>query len=283
MSESSLSPIDFCDLKHVRTIQVNRQEERFQKKRTLLYQNKEMLEKEFLKLNQSCDCSECGKGSKYFEMIKKQYPFNESRWQKRKRVLRRFKAVINAIIFILTYKMEAIKKFRKRMHILKAVRNLTTIRKPQAIVPPHLQPQPVLLIPQSHQSHRIKTAPENDDAFQHQIQSHGREPRKSQVSQYITKMFKDANPKQEIYLKPLCGINRKSFQSTNAKSITQTSFSPHTHSHYQSFQASLLPYSHFHKDSIKKSNKDSSKQNNKDIVKIIDSMKVKHRIIQCKK
>ena len=40
-----------------------------------------MLEKEYQILNQSCNCSECGKGTKYFEMIKKQYPFNESRYQ----------------------------------------------------------------------------------------------------------------------------------------------------------------------------------------------------------
>lgn len=48
---------------------------------------------------------------------------------KRRRILKRFKAAGNAILFILTYKMDAIKKFRKRMHILRAVRNLTTIRK----------------------------------------------------------------------------------------------------------------------------------------------------------
>ncbi|CAD8059685.1 unnamed protein product [Paramecium sonneborni] len=280
MSESSLSPLDFYELKHVRTIKVNQKDLKFQKKRTLLYQNKEMLEKEYLKLNQSCNCSECGKGSKYFEMIKKLYPFNESRWQKRKRILRRFKAVINAIIFILTYKMEAIKKFRKRMHILKAVRNLTTMKKPQQLGPAYIQPQPIILVPQSHQSQRIKTTPENDDALTHLIQSHGKEPRRSQISQYMTKMLKDSNQKSEIYLKPLSYLNRKSFQSTNTKSITQTSFSPQTHSHYQS---SLVPYSNFHKDSIKKIQKDSQKFNNRDLVKIIDSMKVKHRIIQCKK
>ncbi|CAD8141942.1 unnamed protein product [Paramecium pentaurelia] len=278
--EASLSPLDFYELKHVRTIKVNTQAERIQKKRTLLYQNREMLEKEYQILNQSCNCSECGKGTKYFEMIKKQYPFNESRWQKRKRILKRFKAVINAIIFILTYKMEAIKKFRKRMHLLRAVRNLTTLRKPQSVVPAHLQPQPVLLLPQSHQSQRLKTAPDNHDSFGHQILSHGRESRKSHISQYMTKMLKDTNPKLEVYLKPLSIVNRKSFQSTNAKSITQTSFSPHTHCH---FQSSLIQQSHFHKDSNKQTNKDYYKMNNRDLVKLIDSMKVKHRFIKCKK
>ncbi|CAD8056717.1 unnamed protein product [Paramecium sonneborni] len=280
MSESSLSPLDFYELKHVKTIKVKTQDEKLKKKRTLLYQNKEMLEKEYLQLNQSCDCSECGKGSKYFEMIKKQYPFIESRWQRRKRILKRFKAVINAIIFILIYKMEAIIKFRKRMHILKAVRNLTTIKKPQIVGPANIQPQPVLQIPQQHQAQRIKTNPENDDNLIHIIQSHGKEPRRSQIFQYMTKMLKNSNHKSEINLKPLSSLNRKSLQLTNIKSITQTSFSPHTHSHYQS---NLIPYSHFHRDSIKKNNKDSQKINNKDLVKLIDSMKVKHRIIQCKK
>ncbi|CAK88066.1 unnamed protein product (macronuclear) [Paramecium tetraurelia] len=280
MSETSISPLDFYELKHVRTIKDNTQAQRIQKKKTLLYQNKEMLEKEYQILNQSCNCSDCGKGSKYFEIIKKQYPFKESRWQKRKRILKRFKAVINAIIFILTYKMEAIKKFRKRMHLLKAVRNLTTLRKPQPIVPAHLQPQPVLLIPQSHQSQRVKTASDFHDPFYPQILSHGKEPRKSQITQYMTKMLKDTNPKLEVYLKPLSIFNRKSFQSSNAKSITQTSFSPHTHSH---FQSGLLPQSHFHKDSIKQISKDYYKLNNKDLLKLIDSMKVKHRLIKCKK
>lgn len=38
-----------------------------------------MLEKEYIKTDLSCDCTECGKCSLFIGTIKKQYPFNETR------------------------------------------------------------------------------------------------------------------------------------------------------------------------------------------------------------
>ena len=38
-----------------------------------------MLEKEYVKTDLSCDCTECGKCNSFIVTIKKQYPFNESR------------------------------------------------------------------------------------------------------------------------------------------------------------------------------------------------------------
>lgn len=37
MSEASLSPLDFYELKHIRTIKINKDAERIYKKRTILY------------------------------------------------------------------------------------------------------------------------------------------------------------------------------------------------------------------------------------------------------
>lgn len=60
MSERSDSPNDYYELKHVRTLKINPPESIKMKKRTLLYTNKEKLDKEYIKTNLSCDCSDCG-------------------------------------------------------------------------------------------------------------------------------------------------------------------------------------------------------------------------------
>ncbi|CAD8140010.1 unnamed protein product [Paramecium pentaurelia] len=276
MSESSLSQNDFYELKHVRTLKDNPSKFSQQKKQTQFYLNQAMLEKEYIKTDLSCDCTECGKCSQFSETIKKQYPFCETRWQKRKRILKRFKAAINAIIFILSYKVEAIKKFRKRMHILRAVRNLTTLKKSQITASTHLQPQPMISIPHSRQSQRIKTTPD-EETFLHHIVNSAREPRKSQVSQYMNKMLKDVIPKSEVHLKPLSYLNQKKIQQNNAKSINQASFSQHN---YSQVTTNSQKYTTLHLEQIMNN---QYKMNNKDLLKLIDSLKVRHRIIRCKK
>lgn len=60
MSERSQSPNDYYELKHVRTLKIAPAETTLKKKRTLLYTNKEKLERDYIKTNLSCDCSECG-------------------------------------------------------------------------------------------------------------------------------------------------------------------------------------------------------------------------------
>ncbi|CAD8138951.1 unnamed protein product [Paramecium octaurelia] len=276
MSETYLSLNDFYEMKHVRTLK-NRLSNLSQKKKlTQFYLNKAMLEKEYIKTNLSCDCTECGKCNQFIRTIKKQYPFNGTRWQKRKRVLKRFKAAINAIIFILSYKVETIKKFRKRMHILKAMRNLTTVKKSQITASTHQQHYPIISIPQSRQSLRIKTTPDDETFYRHTATS-GREPRKSQVSLYMDKMLKDVIPKFVAHLKPLSYLNQKLIKQNNAKSITQASFS---HFNYLQVQSNSQRLPTVHVESIVNN---QYKMNNKDLLKLIDSLKVRHRIIRCKK
>ncbi|CAK75019.1 unnamed protein product (macronuclear) [Paramecium tetraurelia] len=276
MSESSLSQNDFYELKHVRTLKDNPSKFLSKKKQTQFYLNRAMLDKEYIKTDLSCECSECGKCSQFSETIKKQYPFCETRWQKRRRIFKRFKAATNAIIFILSYKVEAIKKFRKRMHILKAVRNLTTLKKSQISAPTQLQQQPLISIPHSRQSQRIKTTPDEETFFHHVINS-AREPRKSQVSIYMNQMLKNVIPKSEIHLKPLSYLNQKQIKQNNAKSITQASFSHHNYSQVTS-NPQKCPTVH-----MEQIVNNQYKTNNKDLLKLIDSLKVRHRIIRCKK
>ncbi|CAK85408.1 unnamed protein product (macronuclear) [Paramecium tetraurelia] len=284
MSETYLSLNDFYEFKHVRTLK-NRLSNLSQKKKlTLFYLNKAMLAKEYVKTNLSCDCTEFGICNQFIRRIKKQYPFNGTRylinkiqrWQRRKKVLKRFKAAINAILFILSYKVETIKKFRKRMHILKAMRNLTTIKKSQITVFNHQQHKPIISIPQSRQSLRIKTTPDDETFFHHTANS-AREPRKSQVSLYMDKMLKDVIPKFVAHLKPLSYLNQKLIKQNSAKSITQASFSQFNNLQVQS---NLQRFPTVHVESIANN---QYKMNNKDLLKLIDSLKVRHRIIRCKK
>lgn len=59
MSERLLSPSDYCELKHVKTI-TYKHASNIKKGRTILYYTTDDLESDLNKCNITCDCSECG-------------------------------------------------------------------------------------------------------------------------------------------------------------------------------------------------------------------------------
>ncbi|CAD8197537.1 unnamed protein product [Paramecium octaurelia] len=140
MSERSLSPSDYHEFKHAKSIMVIKTS--FKKRRSIRCKvnQKFQLELELNRCNLSCECTNCGKPVGFQLKIHGELPLKETRYQKKKRVLKRFKAIGNAILFILIYKLEAIKKWKKKMHILRAARNLTIIRRPAVLQSVHLLP-----------------------------------------------------------------------------------------------------------------------------------------------
>ncbi|CAD8107098.1 unnamed protein product [Paramecium sonneborni] len=132
MSERSLSPSDYYQLKHAKSIVINQVS--FKKRRSIRYKNNHLFQLELNRCNLSCQCSNCGKSIGFQLKIQGELPLKETCYQKKKRILKKFKAIGNAIIFILIYKLEAIKKWKKKIHILKAARNLTIIRRPAVFI-----------------------------------------------------------------------------------------------------------------------------------------------------
>ncbi|CAD8086396.1 unnamed protein product [Paramecium primaurelia] len=104
MSERSLSPTDYYELKHVKSIKVNQ---------TSIKKNRSIHQKSNLELQLELN--------------------RQTRYQKKQRILKKLKAIGNAIIFIYLYKMEAIKKWKKKMHHLKLSKNLTILRRPAVL------------------------------------------------------------------------------------------------------------------------------------------------------
>ncbi|CAD8202190.1 unnamed protein product [Paramecium pentaurelia] len=269
MSERSLSPSDYYELKHVKTI-TYQHTSNFKKGRTILYQNTDELENDLNICNLSCDCSECGQLIGFSLKIYRQLPLKETRNQKKKRILRKFKAVGNAIIFILIYKMEAIKRLKKKMHLLRAVRNLT-VRRPA--LPQSIQLLPVqqsIKLPQSHDEEIEETV------SIHPFQPIQKGPRQSKISIYMEKMLKDVLPKKEIVLKPLNIVNNALSKGNKYKHIKCNSQSSLTHFNYQS---QIKPFYEFNRTQAT----NFYQSNNKDILKLIDIMKIKHRVIRVKK
>ncbi|CAD8178567.1 unnamed protein product [Paramecium octaurelia] len=128
MSERSLSPTDYYELKHVKSIKVNQNS--IKKRRSIYQKSNLQLQLESNRCNLSCECSNCGKPNGFQLKIHVELPLKETRYQKKQRILKKFKAVGNAIIFILIYKLEAIKNWKKKMHNLKLSKNLTILRRP---------------------------------------------------------------------------------------------------------------------------------------------------------
>ncbi|CAD8118713.1 unnamed protein product [Paramecium sonneborni] len=269
MSDRSLSPSDYYELRHVKTI-TYKHASNIKKGRTILYQSTDQLENDLNKCNLSCDCSECGQLIGFSLKVHRELPLKETRNQRKKKILRRFKAVGNAIIFILAYKMEAIKRLKKKMHLLKAVRNLT-VRRPALLQSVHLLPvqQPI----KQQQSHEEEL---DETVSIHPIQPIQKGPRKSKISIYMEKMLKDVIPKKEVILKPLSILNNalsKNNQKGHIKCnshFTQTQFN---------FQSQIKPFYVLNRTQAT----NFYQSNNKDIIKMIDIMKVKHRVIRIKK
>ncbi|CAD8196695.1 unnamed protein product [Paramecium pentaurelia] len=269
MSERSLSPSDYYELKHVKSI-TYKHTSNVKKGRTILYQSTDKFESDLNKCNLSCDCSECGQLVGFSLKLHRELPLKETRNQKKKKTLRRFKAVGNAIIFILTYKMEAIKRLKKKMHLLRAVRNLT-VRRPAVVQSVHLLPvqQP------------IKQPQSRDEEFEetvsiHPFQPTQKGPRKSKISIYMEKMLKDVLPKKEIGLKPLSILNdalSKNKKKRHIKCNSQLSLTQFN------CQSQIKPFGELNKTQAT----NFYQSNNKDILKLIDIMKVKHRVIRVKK
>ncbi|CAK87183.1 unnamed protein product (macronuclear) [Paramecium tetraurelia] len=138
MSERSLSPTDYHELKHVKSIKVPQTSI---KKRRSIYQKSNLeLQLELNRCNLSCECSNCGKPGGFQLKTHGELPLKETRYQKKQRILKKLKAIGNAIIFILIYKLEAIKNWKKKMHNLKLSKNLTILRRPAVLQTGNLLP-----------------------------------------------------------------------------------------------------------------------------------------------
>ncbi|CAD8100595.1 unnamed protein product [Paramecium sonneborni] len=138
MSDRSLSPSDYYQLKHAKSIMINQAS--YKQTRSIHQKNQQLLLLELNKCNLTCRCSNCGNPIGFQLKILGELPLKETSYQKKKRILKKLKAIGNAIIFILIYKQEAIKNWKKKMHMLKAARNLTIIRRPALQQSGHLLP-----------------------------------------------------------------------------------------------------------------------------------------------
>ncbi|CAD8203985.1 unnamed protein product [Paramecium octaurelia] len=269
MSERSVLPSDYYELKHVKAIAYT-QTSNIKKGRTILFHNRDEAENDLNKCNLSCDCSECGQLIGFSLKVHRELPLKETRNQKKKKILRRFKAVGNAIIFILMYKMEAIKKMKKKMHLLKAVRNLT-VRRPAL-------PQQMQLLPVQQS---IKIPQSRDEEFEetvsiHPFQPFQKGPRQNKISIYMQRMLKDVQPKKEVILKPLNILNNALGKGNKKRHVKCNSESSLTQFNCQTQFKPSCETNRTYATNFYQSNK-------KDILKLIDIMKVKHRVIRVKK
>lgn len=79
MSDRSLSPSDYYELKHVKTINY-KHASNIKKGRTILYQSTDQFENDLNKCNLSCDCSECGQLIGFSLKLHRELPLKETRY-----------------------------------------------------------------------------------------------------------------------------------------------------------------------------------------------------------
>ncbi|KAM3137466.1 Protein kinase domain [Paramecium bursaria] len=225
--------------------------------------------------NYSCHCIECGSMTKLQKAVWIVIPL-QTRQAKRLFVLRRLKAIANAVVFIVRYKVQAIKKAKKN-RLMQSIRRTIAPKTHKSLI---IQLAQTPLIELQHRISMSRKTIEDESKDKPTItiireESQVSEKKissptlpKSTIASQLGKMLKTT---QGFSLKPLSQMNKRMFHSKN-----NSSGSLYKIRSFQSYGDQITPLL-IHQRKYLMPSPSHYETSKKDCIKIIETLKQKHR------